>query len=99
MTVKFEVTAEEDTLLLRIVKRAEYLHKSNQGVGGFDLDRMALHMDLCACHCNGCPLNLEGLLEADDFNFSHDVWGIRRHIDRHTGKLTDLFHPRFAKEQ
>jgi hypothetical protein len=56
-----------------------------------------VQMDLAACHCNGCPLQLTELLDADDFNFSHDIFGIRRHLNRTTGKLDDRFLPRFAR--
>ena len=40
---------------------------------------------------------LEELLHADGFDFTHDVWGIRRHINRKTGQLEDCFTPRYAK--
>lgn len=53
-------------------------------------------MDIEACHCNGCPLDLNKLLKADSFTFKHDVFGIRRFIDRSTGKLTGCFVPRCA---
>lgn len=53
-------------------------------------------MDIRACHANGTPLRLEELLRADDGNFGHDVFGIRRYIDRTTGQLTDCFLPRFT---
>ena len=53
-------------------------------------------MDLDACHSNGCPLKLQELLETDDGNFAHDVFGIRSHIDRRTGQLQDCFIPRYA---
>lgn len=56
-------------------------------------------MDITATHANGCPLKLAELLAADDFNFSHDVAGIYRHLDRTTGKLLDCFLPRFAQKQ
>jgi hypothetical protein len=52
-------------------------------------------MDLEACHCNGCALDLKGLLGANDQDFIHDVLGIRRHINRRTGKLEDAFSPRY----
>lgn len=53
-------------------------------------------MDLLAAHCD-CPLRLEDLLNADDVNFAHDVFGINRHLDRNTLILTDCFLPRCAK--
>jgi hypothetical protein len=54
-------------------------------------------MDITACHLNGCPLRLGELLGADDANFAHDVFGIRRHLNRETGKLEDCFCPRYAE--
>jgi len=54
-------------------------------------------MDIDACHSNGCPLRLADLLEADDVNFAHDIFGIRAHISRITGELKDCFVPRYAK--
>ncbi len=56
-------------------------------------------MDLVACHANGCPLDFERLSDADDFNIAHDVFGIRRHLDRETGQLTDHFLPRYAAKE
>lgn len=53
-------------------------------------------MDITAVHVNACPLKLDELLAADDFNFAHDVFGIRRHLDRETGELGGCFVPRFA---
>jgi len=57
---------------------------------------MDADMDVTACHANGNKLDLAGLLAADDFNFSHDVFGIYRHIDRDTGKLGNCFRPRYS---
>ena len=54
-------------------------------------------MDITVAHVNGCPLKLDELLAADDANFSHDVFGIRRHLNRKTGQLGDCFMPRYAK--
>lgn len=57
-------------------------------------------MNLSACHASGNPLRLSDLLQADDFNFAHDIFGIDRHINRATGKLENFFSPRFlAREQ
>lgn len=35
-------------------------------------------------------------LDADRFNFAHDVGGIRYHLDRNTGELADCFRPRYS---
>lgn len=56
----------------------------------------ALMMDLTAAHANGCPLNLHGLLDFASFDFAHDIYGIRRHINRKTGELENSFCPRCA---
>jgi hypothetical protein len=53
-------------------------------------------MDVTACHANGNPLRLFDLAAAPEFDFVHDVFGIYRHIDRETGKLSDCFVPRFT---
>lgn len=93
--VKFDTTAEELALIGRILDRAERL-----GLVGIERgrnDRMALMMDLSACHSNGCPMDFGRMLAADDFNFAHDLCGIHRHIDRVTGQLMDSFLPRFAR--
>lgn len=55
-------------------------------------------MDVEAAHSNGCPLNLEELLATDDGTFGHDVFGIRRFIDRETGKVGGCFLPRLAQK-
>lgn len=57
---------------------------------------MDIIMDIDACHNNGCPLQLQALLDADDTNFAHDVFGIRKYINRTTGALMDCFVPRYA---
>lgn len=92
-TVSFAVTKEEALTIKKIVDRAVKMARAHNT----KLDRLSLHMDVTACHANGCPLKLEELLGADDFNFSHDVFGIRRHMDRTTGRLTDHFLPRFSR--
>lgn len=45
---------------------------------------------------SGCELDLQKLLDAPDGDFGHDVFGIRRHINRQTGELGDCFLPRCA---
>jgi hypothetical protein len=91
--VKFNATRAEQKIITKIVDRAFAM----AGNVGHSLDRMATDMDITACHCNGNPLRLQELLDADDFNFSHDVFGIQRHINRETGKLENCFLPRFTR--
>ena len=62
-------------------------------------ERQMIEMDLWAIHVSSCPLRLAELLAADDFNFSHDVFGVTNHIDRETGGMRHFFLPRFAAPQ
>lgn len=95
MEVSFKTSPEEFATISRIADRAREIIAAN---GWSKEKRMSLMMDITACHANGCPLRLKELLAADDINFSHDVFGIRRHLDRSTGWLKDGFHPRFARQ-
>ena len=85
--VKFTANNTETLLIIRIAKRFH-----DQGHRDHNLGK--LMMDLEACHCNGNPLDLEGLLHAPDVDFFHDVNGIQYHIDRQTGELLSCFSPR-----
>lgn len=84
--IRFNATKEELQLILKIVQRAE---KKD-----IPMNHMDSMMDIEACHCNGTQLDLNKFLNFDDFDFKHDFFGIRRHIDRTTGKLTNCFLPR-----
>jgi hypothetical protein len=53
------------------------------------------HMDVLVVHAT-VGLDLQRLLDADDFNFRHDILGIYTELDRSTGKLGDCFLPRFT---
>lgn len=86
--ISWKTTKREQELIGEIVQRAYTACRIR--------DKTTLMMDLTATHANGTPLDLEGLLAADSFNFSHDILGIHRHINRETGKLEDCFRPRFA---
>jgi hypothetical protein len=90
------VSRYEDSLINSIAKRAQTL-------GDMGLLPVASvlqwDMDITACHANGCQLKLAELRDASDEEFVHDVNGIRRAINRNTGKLEGIFHPRFALEQ
>lgn len=88
-------TKEEWIIANRIAKRASRLAADN----GIEYTIQDAEMDVLATHLNGCPLKLEELANADDGNFGHDVFGIRRFIDRTTGQLTGCFCPRFAQPE
>jgi len=93
MSISFHVTPAERELLSDIADHAVRMAKK----AGVEYDKMTAVMDLTARHANGNPLKLSELLDADDFNFSHDVFGIARHINRETGKLGGQFLPRFSQ--
>jgi len=63
------------------------------------LDRLTICMDLTACHANGCPLDLDGLLSATPSDLIHDVAGISARINHTTGQMEDCFVPRYALTQ
>jgi len=56
-------------------------------------------MDIIAAHKNGCPLKLSALLAAPDFDFIHDVLGIRSNLNRGNGQLRNCFDPRCSVPQ
>jgi hypothetical protein len=89
---QFNASRYESEIINRIANRAVAM-ANNLGI---EYDKMTATMDVMACHCNGCPLDLAKLETVDDGTFGHDVFGIRRHIDRSSGKLTDCFLPRLA---
>ncbi len=92
MAVSFAVSRTEARLLSKIAERAVQLSDQLD----LDVEFLSIEMDLTACHCNGCPLELETLLYAKDADFGHDVFGIRRFLDRTSGELTRCFVPRYA---
>ena len=91
--VRFDVNREDAVIIEMIVDRAVEAAKG----AGWKYDALDARMDITACHRNGTPLKLAELLAADDFNFSHDVFGIRRNLGRTTGNLLNNFYPRFAQ--
>ena len=64
---------------------------------GITYDKVSALMDIESAH-RDIPLDLAGLSDADITTFTHDIGGIRRHMDRTTfpGKLQDCFLPRMA---
>lgn len=52
-----------------------------------------IEMDLTAAHGTN-PLDLKKLLKADKFNLAHDIYGIKRHLNRKNCQLEDCFSPR-----
>lgn len=94
--ISFESTAVERELARAIAKRAV---KAKIGRSQIDVE-----MAIIATHVNGCPLDLGALMAADAFNFSHDICGIARHLDRDDdsptgGQLLNCFRPRCAERE
>lgn len=93
MPVSFRTTKADAELIDEIAVRITELAREHN----VTYPMLDASMDVSACHCNGNPLDLQRLLAADDFTFAHDLFGIRRHLDRRTGKLMDYFSPRCSK--
>ena len=81
-------------MITSIGYRAERLSK-RLGQRGRDVYcRRDAMMDVTAVHANTMKLQLAQLLAADDGDFAHDVFGIRRFINRDNGEL-GLFSTRY----
>ena len=94
--VHFDVSPEDARLIADIAHRA-FAMALRAKVR--DTSLYGWQMDITAVHRNIVPLRLSALLSADDFNFSHDVFGIRRHLDREAGTLGGCFVPRFTETE
>lgn len=68
MNPNFNLSQEENTLVLKIERRIRRIWP--------DENSMWRVMDIVAVHNHICRLRLTALLNADDFNFAHDVMGI-----------------------
>lgn len=89
---QFKTSIEDRQLIDKITDRAVAMAKAER----VSYDKLTANMDVTACHCNGCPLDLPKLLAAPDSDFGHDIFGIRRHINRTSGELGGMFLPRCA---
>lgn len=96
--VSFAVTPGERKLIDKITRRYAAMRRA-QDIPTSRADRTEIEMDLAATHANGCPMDFAKLLAADDFNFAHDVAGIRQHISRTDGTLRDCFLPRCSRHE
>jgi hypothetical protein len=92
-TIKWKTEDKTEAILIsKIAKRAAIMAKKS----GVHYEYITVVMDVTAVHLNGNPIDLLALSQSDDFNFGHDVFGIRRHINRNTGQLENCFSPRFS---
>ena len=90
--INFNAKPHDFKIINKIANRAGAMFKDIDS----PVSKKTLLMDITATHLNGCPLRLEALLDADNFNFAHDLFGIREHLNRETGQLDGHFRPRFA---
>ena len=92
---KIEELTEKLNKINKYVQIAERAEK----IGIYDGERQSLIMDLESAD-KKFMLRLDELLNADDFNFSHDIIGIVNHIDRSSFPATNFNHfvPRFAEQ-
>lgn len=88
------LTADEEIAVRRIIDRVVPLFDE----AGVEVTPLTVRMDLTCVHAR-TPLRFAEMADADDFNLSHDVFGIWRHLNRQTGDLGGFFLPRFAKPQ
>lgn len=79
---------EEFKIIAAIAKRAEEMDL-------LMFDRLSLIMDLQHA-TEEFNLRFEEFLNADDYNFAHDIWGIQKNFNRETQKMDNCFIPRFA---
>lgn len=91
--ISFKISKTQQQIIQQIADRAAAMAANLETSPYPTVEAM---MDITAAHANGCPLKLAELLSAEPFNFVHDVFGIRRHLNRETGQLENCFTPRFA---
>jgi len=94
--IKWEKLSRESAELAHNIAFRAFKLLTKQEVEQHGLKLHELEMDICAAHLRS-PINLEGLLSATDSDLGHDVFGIRRFIDRDTGFLKHGFSPRWSK--
>lgn len=86
--IAWKTSKEDLEIIVEIVNRARTM--------GVKRDFLDLEMDIEATHEN-CPLRLKDFLNADNFNFAHDIYGIINNLNRESGELENCFLPRFSK--
>lgn len=95
-----------DQQLIQVREIREALNETKQAIftraqkafteQGIFRDKIDIAMDLEAANMEHA-LRWEDLLAADKYNFTHDIFGIYRHLNRQTCKLENCFVPRFTK--
>ncbi len=65
-------------------------------MGISNMSKLTLIMDISNADAQ-FNLDVVGLLNAEPFDFAHDVWGIQDNINRTTHKVGNHFVPRYAR--
>ena len=89
MEISFKATPREKLTIRQLAERARAKEGNVRSLQDWI-------MDFTAVHANGNPLRLNELLEADNFNFMHDAFGIAACLNRETGQLEKNFRPRYS---
>lgn len=103
--LNLRTSAYEGYLILRVAQRAMSLgiNTLSLGISTRNIlpctEEQQWVRDIVLCHNHGCPLMLAELLAASADEFTHDMIGIRSFLNRNTGKLEGIFHPRYALNQ
>jgi hypothetical protein len=93
-TMAITTTQKENMLVIKsIAVRARKLAINYQP--DFRSTLLEIMMDIEYFHELN-PIDLVGLINADDYDFCHDVFGIVRHFNRNTLKLEGCFFPRYS---
>jgi len=83
---------EQFKICMKIANRAE-----KENLFMFDDDKLSLILDL-ECAINKFDLKLNDLLNTDNINFAHDIYGIQNNLNRQTKEFENYFVPRFANK-
>ena len=94
-TISFDTTRKETATIRMICDRAHELADEL----ALPFDAVTAMMDLSALQAGICKLRLGELLHAERMDFIHDIWGIRRHLNREMGVLENHFLPRYSAPQ
>ena len=89
MKTLMEIDYEKDDLTSDIADRAVKL------LGGRKIDYL---LDVYHAKKGNPDMDLEKLLKASDFDFGHDICGIRKHLNHDTLKFDNCFLPRCMRK-
>ena len=89
--LEINVNKQDHELIVQIVDRFIKMYKE------YKKDKLDIVMDIACVHTNIIPLRLIDLLNASVFDFTHDIFGIKRNLNRQTIKLENCFLPRFSQ--